>query len=210
MTLPLVHVATLSFMATMGGVAQSGRGRSGVPLMGGFLQKAYSTGGARLSLLVSKGNSGALPDICRSVDGITGIIYILKDGRTEVIAEGDREALEGLVGDLTAACGDAEIREAWQLPVGGYSDFPLVSLEPKMSAHITLQGEDGSLDYFSRHVRIEAVFNRGLKLTKNERQQGSLTIEASGDSARLKSFVRWCYAGPPLARAEQVLVEWSA
>jgi len=213
MPLPLTHVAALSFMATMGGVVQNGYDRSGRTLMGGSMQKIYSKGGARLSLLVSKGESSTssvLPDICRSADGVTGIIYQLKDGRTEVIAEGEREALEGLLGELSTACGDAEVREAWQLPVGGYSDFPLVSLEPKMGAHITLRGEDGALDYFSRHVRIEAVFNRGLKLIKNERTQGTLTIEASGDSARLKSFVRWCYAGPPLARADEVSLEWSS
>ena len=48
-----------------------------------------------------------------------------------------------------------------------------------------------------------------LRLIKKDLDGGSLNIECSGKSERLKSFVRWCYVGPPLARPDTVEVSWA-
>ena len=71
-------------------------------------------------------------------------------------------------------------------------------------------GNEGDLDYITRHLRIEAVFNRGLKLRKSRIGPERMDLEVWGDSGRLKSFVRWCYQGPSLARPEEVQVTWKA
>ena len=55
----------------------------------------------------------------------------------------------------------------------------------------------------------QAVFNRGLKLKKTRTQPEEFVLECAGDSGRLKSFVRWCYNGPQLARPDQVTVDWN-
>jgi len=84
--------------------------------------------------------------------------------------------------------------------------------------------------------QVEAVFNRGLKLASERKDPTLLSLRLSGaparwplaaprggvvwrraparplpagDSARLKSFVRWAQRGPPLERAERVVVTWS-
>lgn len=60
-------------------------------------------------------------------------------------------------------------------------------------------------------VQIEAVFNRGLKIDRNgfKRGDAEMTLDVAGDSGRIKSFLRWCQRGPPLARAEEVKITWS-
>jgi len=102
------------------------------------------------------------------------------------------------------------VKVAWQAPVGGYtSEFSLVTLKPKMSASLELAGTDQCLNYYSRHLNIEAVFNRGLKVASTRPSGGLLRIDVSGDSGRLKSFVRWAQRGPPLQRCDSVDVKWS-
>jgi acylphosphatase len=190
--------------------------RSSCVAMGGLEQKqAPLAGGARVSLLLEGADAKEITKLCRSAPiGVTGIVYALQNGRLEVIGEGGHPDLEQLVeavGRATAgSCG--VVREAWQLPVGGYqADFPLVTLAPKMTAKITLTSADaGTIDYIARHVQTEAVFNRGLQLTAKERNGRSLFVECTGQSERLKSFVRWCYNGPALARADDVEVRWEA
>lgn len=182
--------------------------------MGGFEQKeAAREGGARVSLLVSGSKSliDGLPAQCRAVDGLTGVVYGLSDTKCEIIAEGEKTALEPLAEAVQAAADSADdttCRQVWQLPVGGYKAFPVVSLAPKMTAKINMQGDAGTMDYISRHLQTEAVFNRGLTLKKSRPSPTKLNVECGGDSGRLKSFVRWCYAGPPLARADEVSVTW--
>ena len=188
--------------------------RQAPPVMGGFEQKNYGKGGARLSLLVTGASltPDALPQLCTG-KGLTGVIYGLSGGRVEVVAEGERAQIEELVEQVRASAGEAaSMREAWQLPVGGYVDsFPVVTFDAsKMQANVRMMGNEGDLDYITRHLRIEAVFNRGLKLRKSRIGPERMDLEVSGDSGRLKSFVRWCYQGPPLARPDEVQVEWSA
>jgi len=186
--------------------------RSSCIRMGGIEQKqAPLAGGARVSLLLEGADAKEVTKLCRSAPlGVTGIVYALQNGRLEIIGEGERPDLERLV-EAVGTGNSGVMREAWQLPVGGYqTDFPLVTLAPKMTAKITLtSANEGTIDYISRHVQTEAVFNRGLRLVKKEREgQQSLIIECAGASERLKSFVRWCYNGPALARADDVDVRW--
>ena len=186
-----------------------------VTMMGGFEQKQYNRGGARLALQISGAASSMTPqaiaDICRE-DGRTGVVYELSNDRMEVVAEGEKDALEGLLAAIKADAGSsAQLKENWQLPVGSYaSTFPVVDMTSETStAQIKLSGEAETLDYFARHVQIEAVFNRGLKLLSKERARPTqLDVQVKGASGRVKSFVRWCYNGPPMARAEEVSVEW--
>ena len=84
---------------------------------------------------------------------------------------------------------------------------------------------------------MEAVFNRGLTLKKARPQPDRLEVRrqrdpnpnpkpnpnphpspnpnpnpievtSQGRVKKLKSFLRWCYTGPPLARADSVSVAW--
>ena len=37
---------------------------------------------------------------------------------------------------------------------------------------------------------------------------GMLAMGVTGNAERLKSFVRWCYNGPRLERADKVTIDW--
>ena len=92
------------------------------------------------------------------------------------------------------------------------ASFPLINLaQPSATAKIIMSGPEADMDYIARHLNTEAVFNRGLKLTKEpSTSPEQLSVVCSGKSERLKSFVRWCYLGPPLARPEKVQVQWAS
>jgi len=77
-----------------------------------------------------------------------------------------------------------------------------------MRANLQLHGDVQTLDYYTRHLQVEAVFNRGLKLSSNRPGERKLEVTVTGSASRLKSFVRWCQRGPPLQRAERVQVKW--
>eukprot|EP00316_Scyphosphaera_apsteinii_P017103 CAMPEP_0119310610 /NCGR_PEP_ID=MMETSP1333-20130426/19668_1 /TAXON_ID=418940 /ORGANISM="Scyphosphaera apsteinii, Strain RCC1455" /LENGTH=185 /DNA_ID=CAMNT_0007314825 /DNA_START=258 /DNA_END=815 /DNA_ORIENTATION=+ len=183
--------------------------------MAGFEQKAIpSSLGSRVAILVTgpKALLDSLPDKCRSQPkSVSGVIYGIGHARMEIVAEGQAAALEHLVGDLDEALESVEgamSRVVWQPPTGGYEDhFPLVVLQPKMKATITLEGDEQTLDYYQRHMRIEAVFNRGLKVECKRLEW--LTVTVTGDSTRIKSFIRWCQRGPPLQRADRIQVKWA-
>ena len=78
-----------------------------------------------------------------------------------------------------------------------------------MKASITLTGKEFTLDYYTRHLQVEAVYNRGVTLTKSRQSPTELRVDVQGDSSRIKSFVRWCQRGPPLERADGVAIQWS-
>merc|ERR1719203_1574760 len=130
----------------------------------------------------------------------------------EIVAEGKPVVLEELVHSLedhVKSVQAAKSRVAWQSPTGGYDEhFPLVILQPKMEAMVILEGDEQTMDYYQRHLRIEAVFNRGLKLECQRSER--LVVTVAGDSTRIKSFVRWCQRGPPLQRADRVQVKWAS
>mmetsp|Transcript_13249 Transcript_13249/g.40008 ORF Transcript_13249/g.40008 Transcript_13249/m.40008 type:complete len:214 (+) Transcript_13249:3-644(+) len=185
-------------------------------VMGGMEQKLTPlASGNRVSLQLS-GPTASLEPLAQSCvgmarsAGLTGIVYSLERlARLEIVAEGGREHLDALV-DHAAAAADVECKVEWQAPVGGYDEaFPLVTLRPQMSAVLGVHGDKRTLDYYTRHLQVEAVFNRGLKLASERKDPTLLSLRLSGDSARLKSFVRWAQRGPPLERAERVVVTWS-
>jgi acylphosphatase len=186
--------------------------------MGGFEQQQYNRGGARLALLIAGGDSSTavVADLCKnSAKLCTGVVYELSDDRLEVVAEGEKTTLENLLDAIQSKAGaGAELKANWQLPVGSYkSTFPVVDMTPETSsAEIALNvrnGKEGTLDYISRHVQIEAVFNRGLNVLKKERTSPTqLRLQVKGSSLRVKSFVRWCYNGPWMARADEVTIDW--
>lgn len=190
--------------------------------MGGFEQKnAGKSGvdGARLSLVLSGVDATRVVNACRgqpSIDqpsGVRGTVYQIDDQRVEVVAEGERPQLEQLSLGVGGLDGATVVQEAWQQPLSGgsgYERFPLVELAPKMRGEIVLEGPPGELDTITQHLRNEAVFNRGLKIEARERPRPDrLELTSTGELRRLKSFVRWCYVGPPLARPECVTVTWS-
>ena len=103
----------------------------------------------------------------------------------------------------------ADCRLSWQLPGGGYDEnFPLVHLSSDMQATVELHGTPDTMALYNRHVQVEAVFNRGLKVKKKELMDGQLKVGVTGGADRMKSFVRWCYNGPRLEKADRVSVIW--
>ena len=78
----------------------------------------------------------------------------------------------------------------------------------RATALITMVASEADLHYIKRHLQTEAVFNRALKMRKESDSPEQVTIKCSGRSERLKSFVRWCYNGPPLVRPDMVRVIW--
>jgi acylphosphatase len=174
--------------------------------------------GSRVSLVFSGGSASKLQEAaCGGGEcdtGLTGVIYSLPSGRIEIIAEGPQDTITAFVKRIRAAAAvGAQVKESTQLPVGAYmASFPLINLaQPSATAKITMSGPEADMDYIARHLNTEAVFNRGLKLTKEpSTSPEQLSVVCSGKSERLKSFVRWCYLGPPLARPEKVQVEWAA
>lgn len=47
----------------------------------------------------------------------------------------------------------------------------------------------------------------GLKGFVRNQPDGSVYAEVEGEEANLKSLIKWCKEGPPLAKVETVLVE---
>ena len=41
------------------------------------------------------------------------------------------------------------------------------------------------------------------------RCDGSVTAFAQGEEANLKKLIAWCHQGPPLARVDQMDIQWS-
>jgi acylphosphatase len=186
--------------------------RAAIARMGGFEQKYFGKDGTRLALLISDAPAVSADEVskaCAAMDGLTGVVYAMDD-RVELVAEGSKELLEKLKGDMQQLAGpSAQLREVSQGSVGGYkATFPVVEMKPKMHATVEMRAGKEDLDYMARHFQIEAVFNRGLKLEKMRPGPEKAVLKVSGPMKRVKSFVRWCYLGPQLRRPESVTVEW--
>ena len=193
--------------------------RSSPLVLGGFQQKEAPAlvAGSRVSLVFSGGSASKLQEAAcdggNCDPGLTGVIYSLPSGRIEIIAEGPQDTITAFVKRVRDAAVGVQVKESTQLPVGAYmASFPLINLaQPSATAKITMSGPEADMDYIARHLNTEAVFNRGLKLTKEpSTSPEQLSVVCSGKSERLKSFVRWCYLGPPLARPEKVQVQWAS
>ena len=193
--------------------------RSSPLVLGGFQQKEAPAlvAGSRVSLVFSGGSASKLQEAAcdggNCDPGLTGVIYSLPSGRIEIIAEGPQDTITAFVKRVRDAAVGAQVKESTQLPVGAYmASFPLINLaQPSATAKIIMSGPEADMDYIARHLNTEAVFNRGLKLTKEpSTSPEQLSVVCSGKSERLKSFVRWCYLGPPLTRPEKVQVQWAS
>jgi acylphosphatase len=193
--------------------------RSSPLVLGGFQQKEAPAlvAGSRVSLVFSGGSASKLQEAAcdggNCDPGLTGVIYSLPSGRIEIIAEGPQDTITAFVKRVRDAAVGVQVKESTQLPVGAYmASFPLINLaQPSATAKIIMSGPEADMDYIARHLNTEAVFNRGLKLTKEpSTSPEQLSVVCSGKSERLKSFVRWCYLGPPLARPEKVQVQWAS
>ncbi|MBA3648592.1 MAG: acylphosphatase [Chitinophagales bacterium] len=67
------------------------------------------------------------------------------------------------------------------------------------------------------HGKVQGVFFRasarsqaeelGIKGTVKNEQDGSVFIEAEGDSESLRIFLEWCHKGPDRARVDKVEAE---
>ncbi|MCB0308894.1 MAG: acylphosphatase [Bdellovibrionales bacterium] len=68
------------------------------------------------------------------------------------------------------------------------------------------------------HGKVQGVFFRAtardkaraleLKGFVRNLPDGSVEIEAQGETALIEVFLRWCHNGPPQARVEKVCVNW--
>jgi acylphosphatase len=66
--------------------------------------------------------------VCREATGfgLTGVVRNLRDGRVEVVAEGDREVLERLVGRLHDGSAESDVRGVeveWGEATGRFGGF---------------------------------------------------------------------------------------
>ena len=209
----MLHLLSHTLMAALAVQRPAVFQRHIAPMMGGAMQKAWGAGGERLSLLVSGGAAAAadLSALCQGKE-CTGVVFGLPGNRVEIIAEGEQSNINQIVDAITAAAGpSATLRRKDQLPLGGYvEEFPVVTFDAKkMRAKVDMTGSVMDLDVITRNLQIEAVFNRGLKLQKLRVSDELLQLDVQGESGRLKSFIRWCYNGPPLVRADEVKVQWS-
>lgn len=83
--------------------------RVGSPIrMGGSEQKMVPRSeGARVSLLLDDAAPcDTVLEVCRAcADDVTGVVYALRNGRIEIIGEGDRTDLESLVAQVRTMVG---------------------------------------------------------------------------------------------------------
>ena len=71
-----------------------------------------------------------------------------------------------------------------------------------VKAHGRIQGV-----FFRRAARIQAEKLNLKGWTRNE-DDGSVTIIAEGEEEALQKFLKWCRKGPPLARVDEIKIEW--
>jgi acylphosphatase len=60
---------------------------------------------------------------------------------------------------------------------------------------------------FFRASTKEKADELGIVGTVRNQTDGSVWIEAGGDSEIMKSFIEWCYEGPRAAKVEKVIVK---
>ena len=61
---------------------------------------------------------------------------------------------------------------------------------------------------FFRHTARSHAEKLGLTGWVRNETDGSVTIAAEGEEQALKQFLDWCRRGPPLARVDEINVEW--
>ncbi len=73
-------------------------------------------------------------------------------------------------------------------------------------AHIWVSGRVQGVWF--RATAREIANRLGLKGWVRNLPDGRVEIVAEGDESALDEFIKWCWEGPPLARVEDVEVEW--
>ena len=74
--------------------------------------------------------------------------------------------------------------------------------------HIVVEGRVQGVSY--RAFTVQAARRRSLRGWVRNLADGRVEIEAEGNRENLHAFIRDLEQGPPLARVEQVCVDWIA
>lgn len=61
--------------------------------------------------------------------------------------------------------------------------------------------------FFRHTARIRAA-ELGLTGWARNEDDGSVTVTAEGEEAKLNEFLNWCRTGPPFASVEKISAEW--
>ena len=75
-----------------------------------------------------------------------------------------------------------------------------------MTVHIRISGQVQGV--FFRSSAKEEADRWGLAGWVRNNEDGSVEVMAVGLRERLNKFVKWCKKGPPLAKVENVEVDW--
>ncbi|KKQ59900.1 acylphosphatase [Candidatus Daviesbacteria bacterium RIFCSPLOWO2_01_FULL_38_10] len=59
---------------------------------------------------------------------------------------------------------------------------------------------------FFRVTAKEKADTLGIKVSAENKPDGTVYIEAEGEKEKLDEFIKWCHLGPSLARVEKVEV----
>jgi len=73
-------------------------------------------------------------------------------------------------------------------------------------AHILVYGQVQGV-FFRRTAQKKAEEMEIVGLARN-RRDGSVELIAQGDKKTVEKFIKWCEAGSPLAKVDNVEVEW--
>lgn len=61
---------------------------------------------------------------------------------------------------------------------------------------------------FFRHTARLRAEEFGLCGWARNEDNGSVTVAAEGEEGALRKFIEWCRHGPPLARVDNIQIEW--
>lgn len=61
--------------------------------------------------------------------------------------------------------------------------------------------------FFRHSARLKAE-ELGLRGFARNETDGSVALTAEGEEETLRKFLEWCRRGPPLARVDEIKIEW--
>ena len=76
----------------------------------------------------------------------------------------------------------------------------------KVRAHVAIDGRVQGVCF--RLDTRRAALERGVKGWVRNLADGRVEAVLEGEESNVKSMLKWCNAGPPLARVRKVSVEW--
>jgi len=153
--------------------------------------------------------------------GVCGWVRNIPDGRVEALFEGSKESVEEMIkwcweGPPMARVDN--VRVEWVEPKG-YEDFRIESGRISARKH---EAEDGAVANTAAHVYIsggvQGVFYRystekkakviGLCGWVRNLSDGRVEAFFEGPKESVEEMIKWCWEGPPMARVDNVRVEW--